>query len=530
MVLAIALSAAAASLVALGGLGAAGRSLNLLLAVVPATLVVVATAYALHLLTRFQQLHPTEDQLSACAQRTREGQAARAKLWAQAMSHTFRPSLLTALTTAVGFGSLGFSRIPPVRDMGIFTALGVLASFWLTFTLLPALLVRSPAVLPRVSGQAGWSFERSAKYVGLLQQHRWAVSLLGVALMVAAGWGVTQLEVESNVLHFFPEDHDLPASYRAIESDFFGLTSLDLWVEGDREAVLSGRTVAALQRFFSLAADEELAQGGPLLPVQWGGAELAPEDRAQHLRNGLLQNSSGSAEGAQKYLWMSGDQLGLRATLTYRTTSSQAAFGLVERLRSHLAQADLPEELKARISGSTPLLVRGQVLLLDTQLRSFLLALMIVTGVLWGAFRSLALVLVSLLPNVLPIAITLGAMGYAGIPLDSATVTVAGIALGLVIDDTIHLLHAYSVARRERAPHGAVVEALAQVGRPVLTTSLALSLGFGAFVATSFRPTHDFGLLIAWTGLGALVCDLVLLPAVLLLARKREESRPSPRI
>lgn len=299
-------------------------------------------------------------------------------------------------------------------------------------------------------------------------------------------------------------------------------------MEGDREAVLSTETITALQGFLSQAAEEDLAQGGPLLPVQWGPLELTPGVRAQRLRSMLAQDSPVRIEGAQKYLWTSGDRLGLRATLTYRTTSSQAAYELVERLRSKLARVDVAKEVGVRISGSTPLLVRGQVLLLDTQLRSFLLALIVVTGVLWAAFRSLGLVLVSLLPNVLPIAITLGAMGFAGIPLDSATVTVAGIALGLVIDDTIHLLHAYSVARRERAPAGAVVEALAQVGRPVLTTSLALSLGFGAFVATAFRPTHDFGLLIAWTGLGALVCDLVLLPAVLLLARERDNSKLNP--
>ena len=528
MVGAIALSAAAASLVALGGLGFSGRSLNLLLAVVPATLVVVATAYSLHLLTRFQQLAPSEERLRLAGEKTSAGRVERGALWSEAIGHTFRPSLLTALTTAAGFGSLGLSNIPPVRDLGTFTALGVLASFVLTFTLVPACLVRSSKVLPAKRAAGWWSPGRSLRYVAALRRWRWIVVGAGLALAGLAGLGTAQLQVESHVLRFFPRDHALPVSYRSIEQDLFGLTTLDLWLEGDREDVLSAQTMQALDAFLSEASGEELARGGPLLPFPTEIAGLAPAARAAALRASLPRDSGALAPAARSYVWVEGDRLALRATLTHRTTSSNAANALVERLRSKLAQASVPQAVMARISGSTPLLVRGQVLLLETQMRSFGLALLVVTGVLLFAFRSFWLVVVSLLPNVLPIAVTLGVMGFAGIPLDSATVTVAGIALGLVVDDTIHLLHAYSTASRDRSRSAAVSEALAQVGRPVMTTSLALALGFGAFVATSFRPTHDFGLLIALTGLAALVCDLILLPAVLLFVREGQPLKTEP--
>jgi YHS domain-containing protein len=109
-------------------------------------------------------------------------------------------------------------------------------------------------------------------------------------------------------------------------------------------------------------------------------------------------------------------------------------------------------------------------------------------------------------------------MGLLAVPLDTATVTVAGIALGLVVDDTIHFLHEYGRARGEGQDRGgAVAETLFRVGRPVFVTSLAVAAGFGAFAFSPFRPTLYFGLLIAWTSVAAVVCDLVVLPALLQL-------------
>jgi len=131
---------------------------------------------------------------------------------------------------------------------------------------------------------------------------------------------------------------------------------------------------------------------------------------------------------------------------------------------------------------------------------------------------------ISLVPNLLPILVTLGFMGLLEIPLNTATVTVAGIALGLVVDDTIHLLHAWVEARNAGATIVAATERmLHHVGRPVLVTSVAVGAGFGVFAFSPFRPTLFFGLLIAVTAVTALLCDLGLLPALLLRLPGGEE-------
>jgi hypothetical protein len=230
-------------------------------------------------------------------------------------------------------------------------------------------------------------------------------------------------------------------------------------------------------------------------------------------------------------LRLEGQRLSLRVTLACRTTSSEAFDRLVLRLGGQLkssVRAAIPESLELRLSGAVPLLVRVQALLVETQLRSFALALAVVTCVLLLAYRNLALVAVSLLPNVMPILITLGGMGAFDIPLNTATVTVAGIALGLVVHDTIHFLHHYHLARQAGGTRlHAVSETLSVVGRPIATTTAAVALGFGAFALSPFRPTFFFGVLIALTCLSALVCDLLVLPA-LLLARSPSDTESAP--
>jgi predicted RND superfamily exporter protein len=167
------------------------------------------------------------------------------------------------------------------------------------------------------------------------------------------------------------------------------------------------------------------------------------------------------------------------------------------------------------------LLIEGQVLLLKTQIWSFASAFAAIALVILLAFRSLPLALLALPPNIVPVAVTLGLMGYANIPLNTATVTVAGIALGLLVDDTIHILYRWLVQRRlgKDSPE-ALTKALHQIGNPAVMTSMSFAVGFGMFAFAPFRPTTYFGMLIAITAFTGMLCDVVVFPALLLRVRR----------
>ncbi|MEM1450844.1 MAG: MMPL family transporter [Planctomycetota bacterium] len=490
----------------LGAMAIAGRPMNLIVAVVPAILAVVTAAQATHLLSRFQGLDggATEDGESDDTDR-----APRVRRWRRAIDGTWRPCLLSALTTAAGFASVGTSEIPPVRDLGLFSAGGTLASFLLVFTLVPALLVRSSHVGARARGSAWWTRERARRVGRLLGRRARFLVAAAVLLIAAFGAGLPRLELESKILRFFPSEHRVPVNYADVEENLLALTPIDLVLEGQRREVLAEPSLDALARFVddAIAAEPLLRQA------------LVPSIPPPLLR-AFASGDAPVPAPLESVAWASGSEFALRVTLLSRTASSNECDALIQRLRSRLPGA-FPEAVEAVVTGSATQLIRGQVLLLRTQLRSFALALAVVTAVILLAFRSLRTVGVSLLPNLVPLALVLGGMGWAGIPLDTATVTVAGIALGLIVDDTIHVLHGLRSALGRGADTAeAVAETLFVVGRPVLVTSVAIALGFGAFVLAPFRPTHDFGLLIAASAVAAVACDLVLLPAALQLRRR----------
>ena len=489
----------------MGSMGLAGRSLNLLVVLIPAIFVVLTVAASLHLCSRYLNLPATQSSLSL---------EARIVLWKQAWAATIGPCALTTLTTVFGFASLGSSQIGPVRDLGLFTALGTVWVLVFVFTIIPLSLTRMAAVVPRGRTERADLRPVVTRYVAWLRRRRSIIIGAGLIFVVMGIWGVNQLRLESHVLRFFPETHPLPQAYAAFEDSFFGLTSFEVWVEGPRVDVASARTLEVLDDLRNFAKQQKLVTS-VLSPFEGLGTGWSTTIQALFLEP-LFDRAATDASLAS-YLWAGEGQAAMRMTFAAPTTSSNAAYKAVQVLRAErdrLAER-LPQDVQIRMSGSAPLLVRGQVLLLQTQVRSFLIAFGIIVLVVLIAYRSSLLTLVSVIPNVLPILGTLGLMGWLGITLNAGTATIAGIALGLVIDDTIHLMHHYASRNRQEAANARVVDMLITVGWPVIITSIAVAVGFGLFGVAEFRPTRFFGLLIAVTGGFALICDLLLLPAIL---------------
>ena len=208
----------------------------------------------------------------------------------------------------------------------------------------------------------------------------------------------------------------------------------------------------------------------------------------------------------------------LRLSVLARPLGSSAHRLLVTDLERHL-EAKIDPAWEARITGIVPLLVDMQERLVESQVRTFGLAFVMIMVVLAVLLPKASYILACLVPNLLPIVFALGAMGWLGIPLDPATVMIAGIALGIAVDDAIHFLVHYRRQRRagyERMD--AVATTLHAVGRPMVITSLVAALGFLVLCFSDFVPLLHFGLLTAVTMVAALVGDLLVLPALLVTA------------
>jgi len=490
---------------AMGLLAWFDRPLNLVVSTIPAILAVVTVTQAMHILAFFHSF-PVE--------------LAPAAAWRQALRGILRPSVLCTITTSAGFAALATSEIPPVRDLGIFTAIGVLSTSILCFTLFPALLSLSSKVAPRgPSAQKFWTLDRASRYTAWLGRHRTAIILITTVASIAALVGMSKIRIESHILEFFPASHRVPANYHSIEDRLMGMTPIDIVFSGPRKILLSDKALNEYRDFFTTTLKTEpLARQVVsilLEPTREATQEfvLSPAE----LREAFTEEELPAL--AKRFLLVEGDRITLRTTILTTTSSSNAVFELIERLQKRLANHSLGSAVSGEVAGPIPLFIEGQVLLLRTQIESFAIALTITALVVLLGFRSWWVATIALAPNAIPISMTLGFMGWTNIALNTATVTVAGIALGLIIDDTIHFLYRYRLARAQMETPQAIAFALFTMGKAAVISSGAVTGGFALFALSPFRPTAYFGLLIAITAATALACDLLLLPAVLMRSK-----------
>lgn len=504
-VLAAFLAVGLAATWSLGLMALAGRPLTLVVATLPAILAVVCVIQTLHLVSCYQAL-PAAANLS---------RAKREKRWRKAVRATFRPAFLCAATTAAGFVSLATSRIAPLRDLGIFAAAGVGFSFALGVTLVPALLAAFPSVQPRGDAAHGfWTPARAAGYTSWIRRHTTAILAASGVFLTAAGAGIAGLRFESHILEFFPASHRIPQGYGALERHLLAPTPLELVVEGAPDVLLADRALESYRALLEsiLREEPQVRQVVSVLLEPGRGTNLEFAVPPAELREALERE--GLPEGAETFVRLESGRYWVRTTLLASTGSSHAVQALVERLRVRIAAA-LPPGVSAGITGGAVLLIEGQVALLITQIQSFAVALALILLLVLPAFREWRLAVVVAPPNLLPIAATLGAMGFAGIAVDTATVTVAGIALGIAFDNTIHILHRTLQARREGLDlEPAVARALWEAGRPAAVSGLALAAGFAVFGLAPFPPTAYFGLLVGGTALTGALCDVLVLPAL----------------
>lgn len=501
------LCAGASILITLGVMGASQRPLNMVSSVLPSLLWVLGLAGAIHLLQRYR------------AQRS----SSTAEAAGRALSEVALPCSLAALTTALGFGSLLLADMAPIRELGAFAAIGLLATLLVNLTLGPWLI--EGLEVPR--GSALRSSQRFGSFGRLATRHAGAV--LGVSLLTgtAAALGCLALRVEADPLTFLPSDSSAVRAYRAVADRLTGYYALELVIDTP-DGWLDPAAWPAIDRVArQLEAEPGIAR------------VLSPMDllRQLHHQQGRVTERAftlpASARTARELVELY-DPLrgGARSGLVEEGGRRVRLSALVrvmassdfQAIRDHAERllADLPPPLSGYATGIVAELVDAQLGLVRTQLRSFGLAFLTVFGCLALGFASLRLAALAMLPNLLPVLVGLATMALFRVPLDAATVMMASVALGIAVDDTVHVLHA---VRRERRSGASVASAsergLAVVGPALTFTTATACIGFLALTGSSFVPIRLFGALSALAMVVAWLADLLLLPA--LLARSKPE-------
>jgi predicted RND superfamily exporter protein len=494
--------------------------------ILPSLLLAVGIGFAVHLLTIFYQ-HLDRGS-------TRE------EALVLALGHSGLAIILTGLTTAGSLFSFFFADLAIISDFGLEAPFGVLLSLVYSLGLLPALLAVVPIRVRRPTGDRDERAERLAGgldrvlvWLGDLSAQRPALVLAVWTVLLAAGViGAAQLRPSHMPVEWLPEDNSYRRTLELVNRELHTSMSIEVIADSGEQSGLSRPDV--------LRAFEEIkARVMTLGDIPIGNA-LSVSDIVKETNQALHSNDTAhySIPGerplvAQELLLFeqSGpDELAkmadgalqrgrLSILLNYVNALNYKAW--VESLREEIAEV-APPFVRLEITGRLMLMVRGVDGLLQGMLWSYTIALLVIVPLMMVITGGVGRGLACMVPNVVPIVVTMGVMFGLGIPLDVFTILIGSICIGVAVDDTIHFVHNF---RRDFNSfgdgRGAVRRTLLTTGRALLVTSLVLSSGFVVFAFAGMENVADFGILTSFAVATAFLADVTLLPAVLILLVRR---------
>lgn len=442
----------------------------------------------------------------------------------QTVRHLMFPCFLTTATTACGFWSLSLSKIPPVRQLGIVVGCGVVIALVVTFTFLPALAKLWNAFdqkkHPEPKGRD--KLKNLLLKISKINQRYYKV-IVGISIIIVGVsiWGVTKIKAETSVIEYFRKSTDIYRSTLFIEEHLSGVHTLNISLRSDQSDFF--KSPAALKRLDDIA--QFLCRIPEVDKVTSVTEYLKEINKSFHNEDQQFYRLPDNRRMVSQYVLLYGredledfmDDQWEWATIRVRLKehSTIKLSGVMQAIRNYLKQYQ--DMAHIRVLGQTVLEVESNNTVADGQMKSLGLAMLVIFGMMFVVFRSFAVGLVSVVPNVLPILMNFGLMGFLGIRLDSATSMIAAVGIGIVVDDTIHFLHGYGEALQQTRDFSKAVEqTLQDKGAPIIFTSLILFFGFGILAVSKFMPTAYFGMLSALLMINALFADLFVLPSLLI--------------
>ena len=504
-------------LLTVGFVALMGWSLDQMFGMMPVLLIAVGVADSVHVISEFRVFHAELGDRREAIRRT--------------LYLVGAPCLLTSLTTAAGFAAMSFAPIKAIAHFGAYSAAGVMAAFVLTLTLLVVFLTlgrrerKAATAEELLRAKGGRAFQGVLQAIALFDlRHRKAILAVTTLVFAVSAVGVTKLSVESNFLNEFGRDLPVRNTTAFVDRVMGGTLTFSYLIETDEEGGIKDpkvlREVQRLQaeaeryggivrKTYSIAdfikdINRTFHEGDPSYYVLPDSRDLI----AQYL---LLYEMSGGEE-AEDYVSIdySRTRLEIRSTMANSTEMRR----LVDHLDRYLSQEPFVAS-HASLTGMGALWLKLMDYITRSQIIGFLLAFVAITVMMCLLFRSVKTGLLAMAPNLTPVLLTLGGMGWTGVPLDYVRLLIAPVAIGIAVDDTIHHVTRF---RHEFSRTGNYREALllsmADVGRALFITSVVLVCGFLVFVLSVMDSQVSFGLLLASTIVLALLADFILMPAL----------------
>jgi predicted RND superfamily exporter protein/signal transduction histidine kinase len=481
-------------------------------AIVP-LLLVIGVCGAIHLLSRYRDLPNGRSRLRDEDRCERLIAAAGDVGW---------PCFVAAATTSVGLGSFVTSDLAGFVRFGVASAVGCFVALVATFSLLPVLVRLMRLDITPLADSAGWALVLRSLGIGT-RRFAWPIVLGTGVLLVVGLAGVQRLEVDVSKESLLGSGSDIVRWQRWVAANLRRPDSLELRLRLPRDASISDvETLDALSSIVGrLEALPELGSTRSLLDGIERMSQLLHGDDPEMARVGESRAANAQLlfllESYDRDLlarWVTSDARAIRISAEAQLLSKHERGALLESVRS-LIDRELPEGWSYEVTGPLQVFTDMVTELHSTQMRSFMGATLAVAIAISLCLRSATAMLWAMGPSLLPIILTLGAMGWMGNPLDTGTAMIAAIVLGIAVDDSVHVITRYKRHRDTgMRPSVAMSWSLEEVGRSLVASSIALSAGFLVMLLSSWGGIAAFGLLSACAIMFALLADFLFLPAL----------------
>lgn len=497
----------------IGIMAVTGKAIDIMIILMPCILFVVGMSDVIHITSQFYE-------------KIEEGYEKTVAIRLSLEEVGFA-TFLTCISTSVAFLTLNTTSIQPIRDFGTYTAIGVVVAYILSITLLPFILmhVKNPDQFKVHVRQVKWD-KYLRKLIKLVFRNPRKIIVGSLVMIAFAGVGINRIEINNSVLDDLDENDPIKKEFRFFDANFSGVRGFEMSITAKNDGgILSWNSVQELiklEEFLSTeyhvgaivsplgllrGFNQAIHDGDPewyRLPVnelenELLVAQLKPWTKRKEIKQLLREDLSEA-----------------RISGRIRDKGSKAVGFRNAGLEKFLAEQQF-QSIDTRITGSSDLIDKSNEYLTDNMLQGLSLdifALMLIIAII---FRSWRMMLISVLPNIIPLAMIAGLMGWANIEMKVTISIIFSIAFGIAVDDTLHLLSRLKVELNKGFKlHKALMITYLSTGKAMILTAMVIAAGFSTLMLSNFKSTFYVGLLITLTLVFALIAELVLMPVLIM--------------
>lgn len=497
----------------LGFMGMTGKPIDIMTVMLPTMIFIAGMSDLVHFFSKyFEELHRQTD---------------KRKIYRLILREVGFPTFLTLLSTVVGFLSLLFSSIQPIKEFGVYTSVGIVIAFVLTYTLLPALLyLFTPKKLVKLYDHNNSTYSRMRSSLFWIFRNQKTIIAITLVLIGLSAWGISKIKVNNILLEDLSEKVRVKQDFNFFERNYSGVRPFELYVQ-----------VKGNKKVWDYEVMKELDKLDKYLQKDYGiGFMFSPALLCCNLNKAIydgdlqqykLPDEEDYGE-VRKYIVGNKRNKDIRRIIapdgkSCRITGKMPDMGSMKikeqdkKLFAFIDQHISKALIDVRITGAATLMDKNNDYMVSNMLQGFFFSILIIGGLTWFLHRSLKMVFVFIIPNFIPMVLIAGLMGFMGIELKAATSLVFSIAFGVATDDTIHFISRFKI---ELAYGKSVLYAFKrtyfETGRPIIVTTFILIGGFMSLMTSDFQSTFYFGFLICITLVVAVAADMFLLPVLLI--------------